>query len=71
MYGHSIWGSTFSFCINKLKSLQNKAVKIIRGVSSIDSLSNFLNKFSTLKLNYLFKMKVAKIVYASFTDNPP
>ena len=68
-FGLSIWGSTFSSRIDKLKSLRNKAVKMIGGGSSLESSTKFYNMFSILKLNDLFKMEVAKIVYANFTDN--
>ena len=69
MYGLPIWGSTFPSYINKLKSLQNKAVKMIRGGSLLKSPTNFFNKYSILKLNDLFRMEVAKIVHAHFTNN--
>ena len=71
MYGLPIWGSTFPSYINKLKSLQNKAVKTIGGGSSLESPTKFFNKFSILKLNDLFKMEVAKIVHSHFTNNLP
>ena len=64
-------GSIFPSYINKLKFLQNKAVKTIGGDSSLESLTNLSNKFSILKLNDLFKMEVAKIVHAHFTNNLP
>ena len=41
MYGLPIWGSTFPSYINKLKSLQNKAVKTIGGGSSLESPTKF------------------------------
>ena len=71
MYGLPIWGSTFPSYINKLKSLQNKAVKTIGGGSSLESPTKFFNKFSILKLNDLFKMEVAKIVHSHFMNNLP
>ena len=46
MYGLPIWGSTFPSYTNKLKSLQNKAVKTIGGGSSLESPTKFFNKFS-------------------------
>ena len=70
-YGLHIWGSTFPSYINKLKSFQNKAVKTMGGGSSPESPTKFLNKFSILKLNDLFKMEVAKIVHSHFTNNLP
>ena len=42
MYGLPIWGSTFPSYINKLKSLQNKAVKMIGGGSLRENQLNFL-----------------------------
>ena len=71
MYGLPIWGSAFPSYINKLKSLQNKAVKTIGDGSSLESPTKFFNKFSILKLNDLFKMEVAKIVHSHFTNNLP
>ena len=68
-YGLIIWDSTFPSYLNKLQSLQNKAVKMIGGGSSPDNPTKFFNKFSILKLNDLFKLEVAKIVHAYFTGN--
>ena len=50
---------------------KNKAVKMIGGGSSLDNPTKFFNKFSTLKLNDLFKLEVAKIVHSHFTGNLP
>ena len=71
MYGLPIWGSTFPSYVNKLKSLQNKAVKMVGGSSSLESPTKFFNKFSILKLNDHYKMEIAKIVHAHFTNNLP
>ena len=70
-HGLVIRGSTFPSYLNKLQSLQNKAVKMIEGCSSPDNLTKFFNKFSILKLNDLFKLEVAKIVHAHFNGNLP
>ena len=48
---------------------KNKAVKMIVDGSSLESPTKFYNKFSILKLQDLFKIEVAKIVNAHFTDN--
>ena len=66
-----IWGSTIPFYINKLKSPQNKAVKMIGGGSSLKSATKFFKKFFILELNNLIKMEVAKIVHVHFTNNLP
>ena len=50
-YGLIIWGSTFPSYLHKLQSLQNKAVKMIGGGSSLDNPTKFFNKYSILKLN--------------------
>ena len=70
-YGLIIWGCTFPSYLNKLQSLQNKAVKMIGGGSSLDNPTKFFNKFSIPKLNDLFKLEVAKIAHAHFTGNLP
>ena len=70
-YGLIIWGSTFPSYLNKLQSLQSKAVKMIGGGSSLDNPTKFFNKFSILKPNDLFELEVAKIAHAHFTGNLP
>ena len=70
-YGTSIWGFVFASYINKLKSLHKKALKMIGGGSSLESPTKFCNIFYMLTLNDLFKMEVAKIVYAHFINNLP
>ena len=66
-----MWGSSFPSYIDKLKSLQNKAVNMIGSGSSLYSTTKTFNKFSERKLNDLLKMEVAKIVYAHFANNLP
>ena len=62
-YGLIIWGSTFKSYLNKLASLQNKAVKIICNRRWVDHVSVFYKNLRILKLTDLFRLELATFMY--------
>ena len=60
-YGLAVWGSTYPAYLNKLKVLQNKAIRIVN--SSYMSTSSKYIKTNILRLPKLFEFETAKIVY--------
>ena len=64
-YGLIVWGSTFKSYVNKLSTLQNKAVKIIGGAKSNDRATPYFSKFNILKLSDLIMFEIATFTYKS------
>ena len=64
-YGLIIWGSTFKSYVNKLSTLQNKAVKIIGGAKSSDRATPYFSKFNILKLSDLPMFEIETFTYKS------
>ena len=57
--------------MNKLKSFQNKAAKIIRGDTIRKSPTPFYGKLKILKLSDLYKFEITKLVHDFLHDNLP
>ena len=64
LYSLAVWGSTFFANLNKLASLQNKAVKLVAGGKYQDHMTLFYSQFSILKLSDLVKHETPKIVHS-------
>ena len=62
-YGLIIWGSTFKSYLNKLSSLQNKAVRIIYNGKLADHVSIFYKNLRILKLADFFRLELATFMY--------
>ena len=62
-YGLAVWGSTYPTYLNKLKLLQNKAIRIVTFSHMSTSSKPLYIKSNILPLPKLFKFEVAKIVY--------
>ena len=71
LYGLIAWGSTYKSKLKKLLSLQNKAVKLIGGGLSRDSVTPLYYQLGILKLPDLFKFEIGKFVHAHFKNNLP
>ena len=63
LYGLTIWGSTFPTYLNPIKTLQNRAVKNIGSGSMYDNSNPYYVRFNILKLQDLYIVETAKIVY--------
>lgn len=71
LYGLPVWGSTFSSYLNKLNTLQNKAVKTIDGGSYLDHATPCYSHLKILKISELFKLEVAKLISLHYSKNLP
>ena len=63
LHGLAIWGSTFPSYMNKLASLQIKAVKLVAGGIYRDHVTPFYCQLNILKLSDSVKHETAKIVH--------
>ena len=59
IYGLVAWGSTFPSYIEKLNTLQNKAVKLIDGGNYLDMATPYYSKLNILELSDLYKLEIA------------
>ena len=57
------WGSTFSTHLHRLQILQNKAVRAVVGAHYHDSAKPILANLQILKIDDLFKIKIAIFVF--------
>ena len=62
-YGLAVWGSTYPTYLNKLKLLQNKAIRIVTSSHMSTSSKLLYITSNILPLPKLFEFKIAKIVY--------
>ena len=62
-YGLAVWGSTYPTYLNKLKLLQNKAIRIVTSSHMSISSKSLYIKTNILALPKLFEFETAKIVY--------
>ena len=69
LYGLPIWVSTYSTYLEKLCTLQNKAVIIINKGCYEDLVSPFYSNLKIFKMTDFFKLEIAKIVLSHFQKN--
>ena len=60
-----IWASTFDTYKQRLRALQNRAIRIITNARYTDSSNSLYFKLSILKLDDLFNYKCAKLMHLS------
>ena len=70
LYGTVIWASTFDTYKQRLRALQNRAIRIITNARYTDSSNPLYFKLSILKLDDLFNYKCAKLVHLSIGRLP-
>ena len=63
LYGIIIWGSSYPSYLKKLKTLQNKAVRIITGSHFRDSAIPIYNSINILQIDELHTFEFAKLMY--------
>ena len=68
LYALPVWASTYNTYLSKLKRLQNKAVRIISRSSIKDRITTNYHRFEILKLDDLYILEIAKLMY-QFTQN--
>ena len=62
-YGIIVWGATFPSYLTPLKSLQNRAIKLLSGASRFHSAQPLYKENNTLSLNNLLSQETAKFMY--------
>ena len=63
IYALPVWAPTFPTYLIKLKRLHNKAIRIITKTSPKDRISQHYCRLQILKLDDLYKFKVAKLMH--------
>ena len=63
LYGIIILGSTFPPYLKRLKTLQNRAIKIVARCHYQDGAESFYSQFRVLQIDDLWKYKIAKYVH--------
>jgi len=71
LHGISIWGNTHNKHLNRLASLQNKAVKIIIGAQWQDQATPYYAQLRIRKLHELYVYEVAKLMHKRFSKKLP
>ena len=64
LYGLTVWGGISKTFLDKLNTLQNKAVKIVTGARYFDHVTLHYNNLKILKLPDLYKFEFAKTMYS-------
>ena len=63
LYGITIWESTYKKYLKRLRTLQNKAVKVLSGGTWQDHASFYYSQLNILKLEDLYTYEVAKLMH--------
>ena len=71
LYGIIIWGATYPTYLQKLKSLQNRAIRAIVSAHFRDSVNPYYSQLKILQIDDLLKFEVAKFVYGSLHNKTP
>ena len=70
-YGIVVWGSTYPSYHIKLKTLQNKAMRIISGSHYRDEANPLYKKLEVLQIHDLYTYETAKFVFSCFYNLAP
>ena len=71
LYGITIWGNTYETHLKRLKSLQNKAVKVIAGGQYLIDLTAYYKQLNILKIENLYTLEGAKLMHKFFRNKLP
>ena len=71
LYGIIIWGTTYSTYLQKLKFLQNRAIRAIAGADFRDLINPYYSYMKILQIDDLFKFELAKFVYGFLHNKTP
>ena len=71
LYGIIIWGAKYPTYLQKLKSLQNRAIRTIVRAHFRDSVNLYYFQLKILQSNDLSKFEVAKFVYGFLYNKIP
>ena len=67
-YGIIIWGDTYPTYIKRLKSLQNRAIRVVARCHYRDEVTLFYNQLRILQIDDLLKYEIAKFVHCNLTN---
>ena len=68
-YGLMSWGNTYTTKPNKVRTCQNKCIKNMFFASKKESATLYMNLLSILKLDNVFKLKIATFTYKIITED--
>ena len=71
LYGLLVWGATYTSCLAKLCTLQNKVVRHIGGGSYREHSTPYYSSLKILKLPDLLKLETAKLVFRHLQNALP
>ena len=63
LYSITIWGNTYKTHLKRLKSLQNKAVKVIAGGQYLDDSTAYYKQLNILQIEDFYTLEVAKLMH--------
>ena len=70
-YGIVVWGSAYPSYLSKLKTKQNKAMRIISGSHYRNKANSIYKKLEVLQIHDLYTYETAKFVYSCFYNLAP
>ena len=68
LYGLPVWASNFDNCLNKLRKLQNRTIRIVTKSKIKDRITPQYVHLGILKLNNLYNFEIAKFMYQHVHD---
>ena len=71
LYSIIIWRATYPTCLQKLKPLQNRAIRAVVGAYFRVSVVPYYSQLKILQIDCLFKFEVTKFVYGSLNNKAP
>jgi hypothetical protein len=71
IYGIELWGATFEKGLTRIQKLQKKAVRLLTGARKMDHSEPRLKGLGILKLNDLYKLHIACLVYDYLNGDAP
>jgi len=70
-YGIIIWRATYPSYLSKLKTLQNKAIRIISGTHFHETVKLIYSTTKILPIEDIYKFEIAKLMYNWNKSKPP
>ena len=71
LYSIIIWGATYPTYLQKLKPLQNRAIRAVVGAYFRVSVVPYYSQLKILQIDCFFKFEVTKFVYGFLNNKPP
>jgi hypothetical protein len=71
IYGIQLWGATFEKGLTRIQKLQKKAIRLLTGAKRMDHSEPRLKSLGILKLNDLYKLHTACLVYDCLNGDAP